>query len=764
MTKKNLMVKTMFMNILTAGVFAFTFGITLTACSDDYSDEAKASDNDAVPAGADTRILEAYGLMYTDFETENDVQILNADTTEIAVSKKLADKLGITSFVGHPLGIWQAIDQLPYARKATEERLQGDLYILKVQTATVAELIGDKNAQLSTAVYVNDDAPAMTRSMSKGFSSYGAKYVDETGTVHPAVIHLTDPYGYDKPYHNENDIPEMTRGASKNGRYQYYTAEELAKGTTRALGASMHVNVLSIHDKLSFKHKFEMQGAPTDTITVSGQVPIDYDLNYFMTLEGGVKWSGWLPELYVKKFETGLDGDFAFSPEAYLSFTASVDLKDKYQRLTLATFGSYTFTFVVGMVPVCIVVNPALYMKFNASAEGSVRVGFKYDYANSFKAGIRYKDGWSVIKDFEERKNDFKLIKPEGNFTVKAGMGFYLGVNVMVYGVAGPEVGVGPQLSSKVSGTYRPFEENPDKRSELTANVELNVHAYAGAKISLFGYKLAQWSTESVLAGPWTIFKYPSDGTEHKDPNKQKQENQNAFWAKAMAAFSNGSAAINQEYETLINQLMQMNDMTRDEAISDIANTVLKGYDITKIDLTNVSILNDLQEKYNDYKDYTNVKYGEFCRIKNLLEIGEMVKANCAFQFYADQINGWGESIDFVEIGDEFRKTYNREPEQTNGDVKTMLELAITAGKICYQKNSREWNAAYTYLMNHVYSNNSFYAKNCKQRAAYDTMMIWSRIYHKNVAGRENWDNMACDFNAYINRIYQIERSGIEIR
>ena len=415
-------------------------------------------------------------------------------------------------------------------------------YVIKVEKATVAELIGDRSAQLSTAVYVNNTPQAMTRATTNGFSAYGAKYVDEMGTIHPAVIHLTDLNGYDKAYHNETDKPAMTRAAVNNGHYKYYTAEDLAGGRTRA---SMHVNVLSIHDKLSFKHKFEMQGVPTDTITVSGEVPIDYDLNYFMTLEGGVKWSGWLPELYLKKFETGLDGDFAFSPEAYLSFGVSANLKDEMKRLTLATFGSYTFTFVVGVVPVCIVVNPALYMNFNASAEGNVRVGFKYDYANRFKAGEQY---------------------------------------------------------------------------------------------------------------------------------------------------------------------------------------------------------------------------AEYLKVKNLLEIGEMIRSNSAFQYYANSVSDWGECIDFLEIGTEFENIYHRQPKQTNDDVKTMLELTIAAGKIFYEQNKSQWQQVYTYMMTNVYHHNEWYPKFCKQRAAYDTMMIWSRAYGKNVIGRENWDNMVMDFNAHINDIYQISRSGIEIK
>ena len=113
-TKKNLVNK-MFMNILTAGTFAVAMTFGLTACSDELENNGAAADNASAEAG-DYSQFEPYGLTYQNFVSENDVQILNADTTEIAVSKKLADKLGITSFVNHPLGIWQAIDRLTHAK------------------------------------------------------------------------------------------------------------------------------------------------------------------------------------------------------------------------------------------------------------------------------------------------------------------------------------------------------------------------------------------------------------------------------------------------------------------------------------------------------------------------------------------------------------------------------------------------------------------------------------------------------------------------
>lgn len=762
MKAKKILVNTMFKNILTAGALAFVMASVFTACSDELANDNSEPEAGEVPAGADTRLLEAYGLMYTDFDNEDDVQILNADTTEIAVSKQLAQKLGITSFVGHPMGIWQAVDQLPYARKATEERLVGNTYILKVQTATVAELIGEKDAQLSTALYVNNEPQALTRAASNGFSAFGAKYVDQTGTIHPAVIHLTDPYGYDQQHHNETDEPALTRSACSNDHFDYITADEMVAAKTRA---SMHVNVLSIHDKLTFRHKFEMQGAPTDTIVVSGQVPIDYDLNYFMTLQGGVKWDGWLPSLYVKKFETGLDGDFSFNPEAYLSFAARAELPKDMQRLNLATFGQYTFTFVVGVVPVCITVKPALYLKFTANAEGAVRVGFKYDYASQFKAGIRYEDGWSVIKDFEELKNKFEFIRPEANFTANAGIGFYLGVDVLVYGVAGPQVGVGPELSAKASATYRLMEEDPAKRFDFKANVDLKVKAFAGAKISLLGYELAQWSTESELAGPWTIFKYPSDGSEHKDPDKQKQEDKNAFWKdKVLPMLSTLSAATDlyENYERLINELVDMDELTRQDAISVIANYVLVNQDINTIDLNDYNKKLHLWSKYLGILYDTHDRYVSFVRVRNMSEIIDMVQASEQFQLYNKGVSGWAQCIEYDKISEEFEKLYGRQPEQTAGDVKKVLSMTLAYSEL-YYKNQYDVSTAYNYLMRHVYEHNCWASKAVQKRAAYETILLWKKGYGKNVAGVENFENMAMDFNSIIVDIYQLTRKGIEI-
>ena len=84
MKKNSIMVNKMFRNILTAGTIAIAMTFGFTACSDELEGEGAPADNVSAQAG-DYSQFEPYGLTYQNFESENDVQILNADTTEIAV-------------------------------------------------------------------------------------------------------------------------------------------------------------------------------------------------------------------------------------------------------------------------------------------------------------------------------------------------------------------------------------------------------------------------------------------------------------------------------------------------------------------------------------------------------------------------------------------------------------------------------------------------------------------------------------------------------
>ena len=230
-----------------------------------------------------------------------------------------------------------------------------------------------------------------------------------------------------------------------------------------------------------------------------------------------MKWNVIIPKPYVEKFEAGIDGKFAFNPQFKIGFKKDWKLDADKWKKTLVRFSSYTFTFWVGPVPVVIKCDPSLYIKLDGKVSGAAIVGFKYDYENNFMAGVRYTDshGWEGIKDFNEVKNDFTFIKPEVEVQGKAGIGLYFGVDVMIYGAAGPQLAVGPRLGGKFKVAVKPFE---DEMFDFDAEVNVTVNAVAGAKLKVLGYELAEWTHTFPLFGPWTLWKYPSDGTEHKSP------------------------------------------------------------------------------------------------------------------------------------------------------------------------------------------------------------------------------------------------------
>lgn len=174
---------------------------------------------------------------------------------------------------------------------------------------TKKNLVKTMFMNLQTDIYVNNDINPLTRAAGSDIPAYAAKYVDENNVIHPAVIHLTDPYGYDNDVHYPGDEPSANQTrAAQSGEYQYITADELAASNTRW---GIRKRLLAYDKTIGNKLKHAAKGS-SDSIYVEYEIKTDFELNYFLTLEGGMKWSGILPEPYVKKFETGVDGHFDF--------------------------------------------------------------------------------------------------------------------------------------------------------------------------------------------------------------------------------------------------------------------------------------------------------------------------------------------------------------------------------------------------------------------------------------------------------------------
>ena len=660
--------------------YHFPFGFA--SCSDDALDNGMVEPVSAQQG--DYSNYEPYGLTYHNFDSEDDVQILNADTTEIAVKKSLADKLGITNFENHPIGIWDSPSHMAYGRKGLKQELVGDTYIIKVGKTTTAELIGDKAAQISTDLYVNEDAQAVaTRAAEDNIPEFAAKYVDENNMVHPAAILYTDPYGYDKDYHLEGDMPSASATrAAQTGEYQYATPEELLKDTR----ASIHPRILSIDSELKFDKKFQLGKCEGDSINIAGKIPVEFNLNYFLTLNGGIKWAGIIPYPTIKKFETGFDGNFGFHPEFTIGFSKEFKLPDDKEKVKLASFRGYTFTFVIGVIPVAVTVNPNLYLKFDASVKGSAHLKCKYDYSNRFKAGCRYEGKWSTFKEFEELENEFTMFQPELEFSAEAGVGLFLAADVKIYDVVGPEIGVGPRLGAEASININP------NGIDWNAEVKLTVQAWAGAKIEILGYELAEWHTTFDIVGPWTLLKFPSDGTEHKSPAKKQEE----FLLDTYVKMFN---EIDEKYDTtFLNRLenavlmrAEVNNQTRDEAYLKVYEAFDRKLDPEKysmakgrmnfkkyvLDANNAETRAKVLETLKSIEEGAISNYDRYCKQKNIDEIMEILMANEEVKKARGNMSN---SMVEYEVGlaiQDFRNQFNCEPQQTAEDLKWLVERAI---------------------------------------------------------------------------------------
>ena len=497
----------------------------------------------------------------------------------------LADKLGITNFVNHPLGIWDAPSHLAYGRKALEQKLVGDTYIIKVTGVTAAELIGDKSAQMCTDWYVNNDAQAVaTHAADNSMPEYAAKYIDNDGFIHPAVVQYTDPYGYDKDYYvpGEDEPSAAQTRAAQSGEYQYMTAEEMVGGTR----GSIHPRLISFHNKIEFDHNIPLGKDSKDSINIEGEIPVDFELNYFLTLDGGIKWKWFIPCPTIKKFETGVDGEFGFHPSATIGFKGKCELPDDKSKITLAKFKGFTYTFMVGVVPVTVTIDPALKLKLDASVTAKASLGFSYDYSNKFKAGIRWQGGWSTIKEFEELENKFTFARPQVSFGAQAGIGLFMTASTKIYGVVGPELGIGPRLGAEANVTVSP------EGVDWNAEVKLTVQAWAGAKIEILGWELAEWSTTFDIIGPWTLLKLPSDGSEHKTPAEKKAEDVKKQRENKINNYATMIDNFKEKLENMVIKYMEMDGGEHDEKVDLVLNFLDAQYNNCKRDTSRSMSIN----------------------------------------------------------------------------------------------------------------------------------------------------------------------------
>lgn len=456
----------------------------VTGCSDDDS----TYNNDEDPT--ETVDSTAVSLTYHNFTAANDVLILDADTTQISVSKALAEKLGIKHFSGRPMAIWQKVSRLPFIRRATSERIDGDRYILTVdKSASLADVLPNTKATLDTKMFLNPNAAsAYTRAGGSNLvEDISARYMDGD-TIHPAAILYTDPRGYD------NDVipadvdsvqtSSLLTRASATGEYQYVTPEAITRG-------SAEWSIINTTTTLSNTFKY---GSKTEA-SIGLKLPIETRAN--VKFEIDTKW------FKLKKFDMGIYGSFSFKPEINLKITSEYKIPSSKGTKHLADFRGCTVVFMVGVVPVTISISPGFIFKIDGSFKGSVSTNLKYSYANNFETGVTYGGSWATYSDRNVKESKFSMDAIKYNAKIETGVGFYFSVSTLIYGCAGPELAVGPNLSLDASASAS-TSWNGRNKVQFNANAECGVKGLVGAKLKILKWTLAEWNTTFFIGPRWT--------------------------------------------------------------------------------------------------------------------------------------------------------------------------------------------------------------------------------------------------------------------
>ena len=522
-TKKNL-VKQVLMSTLTASVFAFSF----TACSED--DEFM---NNGITPEMESEYngptLEPIGLSFQEFITSDDVKILDADTTQISVSKAYADKLGVKSFVGHPMGIWQCMEVSSFMCKATKEKLVGDRYIINVAPCSLAELLCGKDVRLSTELYVNMDPESVrSRAAASNVPEYAAKYIDDNNVLHPVALTIMPAADGDQDptrsgitafgTFSTEDIMMARMSGSRCWPFDEIgefiddvvdTAKKIydwTKDKTTYNIREYHRNKTLVNANTSFKKTIEFgagkKGEKKDTFNVTVNCPIDFGLNCNFILDA----SGSLVSLpKFNRFETSVAGTFDFAPQVTFGFSKKFGIPDDKQRLRLHTFPTFRLQFQVGPIPVTIDIEPYIFLKFEAEVEGSGYTGIKYHYASHFQFGAEYTDKWHLIKGYDTDANKLTMIPPTGYFKAHAGVGLMLGCDVIVEKLAGPKIAIGPKFTADAE---MEMSQDPDVLFKFKSSVDFGVTGEIGAKLKIWKWELADWETEVSFGDKINIFHY----------------------------------------------------------------------------------------------------------------------------------------------------------------------------------------------------------------------------------------------------------------
>lgn len=430
-----------------SGKFAFLalFLVSLTVVSCDNDDNNNVTPDPPIEKGEIEFAENAQALNYFDFINPGDVEILNADTTQIRVSQAYLDKIKTKINKNDVLSIWRSIDTPPFIRKVSSVSANGKDALLTTTQGTLADLIEHGDFKLSTELFVNYAEESFKNRYSKD------------GVYHPSVV--------------------LFSGTENNGK-RYATAEELL-----AQEATWHI----FNKDGITNYSYEEKGLRIGLKDVQTHTALDLEIGI------NISW------FRLRNFDCYFTGEYKLDGPLFVEW----DVKDKSSggEVTLVYYPPIVVIFpIAGPIHIPIMVMPTLTMDCNAHAKGTIGITLPMTFDSSFKLGPSYarNRGWVFYKEFN---HSFNCFVDRTNITysgeVAANLGVYFKTEVNIASCGGPFVKVGPSVSTNLSASV---VTGSDYQFKVNTNGKFKLAGKAGAELHIVGYSLGKWETEYVLA------------------------------------------------------------------------------------------------------------------------------------------------------------------------------------------------------------------------------------------------------------------------
>ncbi len=496
--------------IFISGTMAFT------ACSSDDGGNSPGTEQGTVVVGdADTTLIV---IDHYNMQSENDVTILNADTSQIAVSKAFIDRKGYKDIErsSERCGcVWQKVSRMPFYFKIKSARLNGDKYIMDIALCDMFDAIGDIDMDFDNGLYTNGSA-SQRRAITRADGTVGdivdptKSYTDANDTVHPAAILFTDPELYEKGFvykdteydaeGAENDPAHarsmLTRaGGTDDGDYPCITPDKGGNG-------SFDVTLVNLNGTIEKEFKFQNGDNGTDS---SRYVKIKIPSRLYVGLYGSLKTKWFKP----KQFSLGIKGKIGFSPTVTFGVGGSLKWPTRAidKEIAIAELGSFTMVFWIGL-PVVIAFKPELNIYPEAILEGKTEVGFNYDFANEFRLGATWKSGkgWNNDCYYKQLSSSFSFVPPQASLSAETSLMVGMAGHIKLYHAAGPKIVIGPKATLK--GTVAIDPSNFEAPLSINANATMTLTGMLNLDVKIAKYKLGTWGVTLDIVPPYEIWSY----------------------------------------------------------------------------------------------------------------------------------------------------------------------------------------------------------------------------------------------------------------